>query len=240
MACAAAGVLALWPAHLEAQRRAGRVHVVRPPVFVSAHDYRPFYPAYWQRYPYGYPYRYAYRYDYRSSLRIRNTPREAEVFVNGYFVGLVDDFDGWAQRLYLEPGEHEIAIHLEGFRTRRTLMLFRPGQSYRLALGLEPLGPGEAPEPRPMPSGAPARDESARRASGQALGSLSLRIQPADADVFIDGERWEWPAGSDRLVVDVPEGTRRIEVRRQGHQAYETTVTVKRGETTALNISLPR
>lgn len=241
MACAAGALLALAPAELHAQRR-GRVHVVRPAVAIGVHYSRPFYPAYWQPYPYPYPYPYRYGYfDYRSSLRIQNTPPEAEVFVDGYFVGIVDDFDGWAQRLHLEPGEHEIAIYLEGFRTRRTPMLFRPDQSYKLNLGLEPLGPGEAQEPRPTPSGPPrSRGGYERPGTAAALGTLSLRIQPADATVLIDGERWEWPSGSDRLVVDVPEGTRRIEVRREGHEPYETTVAVRRGETTTLNISLPR
>jgi hypothetical protein len=229
--------VALWPADAEAQRRGRRVYV-RPAVFIGA-QYGPYYPYSWYGYPYGRPYWY-YR-DYRSTLRIQNTPREAEVFVNGYFVGIVDDFDGWAQRLYLDPGEHEIAIYLEGYRTRRTPMLFRPGQSYRLSLGLEPLAAGDPPEARPTPSGPPpSRERDQRAAPAADLGTLSIRVQPADAVVLIDGERWDWPADSDRLIVEVPEGARRVEVRRDGHVPYETTVTIRRGETTTLNVSLRR
>jgi hypothetical protein len=150
----------------------------------------------------------------------------------------VDDFDGLTQRLYLEPGEHEIAVYLEGHRTRRELMLFRPGESYRLRVALEPLMSGEPAEPRPSPatSGAAPAPRGGRgapqaryRGEAGALGTLSIRVQPSDAVVFIDGERWDWPAGEERLVVDVPEGTRRIEVRRDGHQPYTTTVTVLGG-----------
>lgn len=235
--CAVLTVFALWPADAEAQRR-GRRHV-RAAVVIGAH-YGPYYPYFWQRYPYGYPYRFG-RFDYRASLRIQNTPHEAEVFVDGYFVGRVDDFDGWAQRLHVEPGEHEIAIYLEGFRTRRTQMLLRPGESYRLNLGLEPLAPGEAQEPRPSPTGPPpSRGAYGGGRWADSLGTLSLRVQPADAVVFIDGERWDWPAGGDRLVVDVPEGERRLEIRRDGHEPYEATVTIRRGEVTTLNVSLPR
>jgi hypothetical protein len=236
-----------WPADLHAQRGATRVHVMRPAVVVSAQYYRPFY---WQRYPYPYPYPYpyAYRVDYRSALRLQG-PRDAEVYVDGYYVGTVDDFDGLTQRLYLEPGEHEIAVYLDGHRTRRELMLFRPGESYRLRVALEPLMSGEPAEPRPSPaaSGVVATPRGVRgapparyRGEAGALGTLSIRVQPSDAVVFIDGERWDRPAGEDRLVVDVPEGMRRIEVRRDGHQPYTTTVTVRRGDVTTLNVSLPR
>jgi hypothetical protein len=238
-------ILAAWPADLHAQRRSAHGQVMRPAVVVSAHHAQ---PIFWQRYPYPYPYPhpYAYRVDYRSALRLQG-PKDAEVYVDGYFVGTVDDFDGFTQRLFLEPGEHEIAVYLEGHRTSREWMLFRPGQAYRLRVALEPLGPGDPAEPRPSPAPTPApHDRAAAPPSARdpglsgALGTLSIRVQPSDAVVFIDGERWEWPAGDSRLVVDVPEGTRRIEVRREGHQPYTTSVIVRRGEETTLNVSLPR
>ena len=81
------------------------------------------------RYGYGYPYAYGataiptvavsvrYYYDNRGAARLEVRPREAQVFIDGYFVGAVDDFDGWAQRLYVAPGEHELAIYLKGHRT---------------------------------------------------------------------------------------------------------------------------
>jgi len=70
---------------------------------------------------YGYPY---YPYDYASnaygqnyanpymgSLRLKMKPRDAKVFVDGYYVGLVDHFDGFSQRLRLEEGKYHIEIH---------------------------------------------------------------------------------------------------------------------------------
>ena len=52
--------------------------------------------GYWS---YGYPhYQYGYdaiyRYGPTGTLRLKVRPRHAEVFVDGYFVGRVDDFDG--------------------------------------------------------------------------------------------------------------------------------------------------
>ena len=43
------------------------------------------------------------------------TPRQAEVLVDGYFAGAVDDFDGLFQQLRLEPGPHRIEIRLDGY-----------------------------------------------------------------------------------------------------------------------------
>lgn len=46
-----------------------------------------------------------------GGVRITGAPREAQVFVDGAYVGLVDDFDGPDQHLNLEPGLHRIEIH---------------------------------------------------------------------------------------------------------------------------------
>ncbi len=257
-AVAALGVaVVLWAADAEAQRRRSG-HRTRSVVFVSAGVYRPYYGgAFWQRYPYPYPYPYpyAYRWDDRSDLRIQATPREAQVYVDGYFVGIVDQFDGFAQRLRVEPGEHDIELYLDGYRTRRDRMLLRPGESYQLRHAMEPLPPGAPPEPRPTPAAsAPAsarpsnpaaerrrRPNDPRGTQDEAsLGAVSIRVQPAGATVWIDGERWEWPEGEDRLVVDIPEGSHRVEIQREGHRPYSTIVVVRRGETSSLNVSLPR
>ena len=42
-----------------------------------------------------------------SAIRLQVKPRDAEVFVDGYIVGIVDDYDGSFQQLPLAPGEHE-------------------------------------------------------------------------------------------------------------------------------------
>lgn len=83
-------------------------------------------------YPYGYGYSrygYGYRgyYGYSSGyyggyvrngharLRILGAPRDAEVYVDGYYAGIVDDFDGRLQHLELEPGPHQIELRAAGF-----------------------------------------------------------------------------------------------------------------------------
>ncbi len=45
-----------------------------------------------------------------GALRLKVKPREASVYVDGYYAGVVDDFDGVFQRLHLSSGPHLIEI----------------------------------------------------------------------------------------------------------------------------------
>jgi hypothetical protein len=72
------------------------------------------------------------------------------------------------------------------------------------------------------------------------FGAIAVRVQPADADVFVDGERWEGPADNEALVLQVAPGTHRIEVRRDGYRGYTAQIDVRVGQTTPINVSLPR
>ena len=229
----------------------------------------PYYsPFYWGSYygspfwgPYGYwppPSAFYGGYGYASDVRIIATPREAEVYVDGYLVGTVDDFDGWSQRLRIQPGEHEVELYLEGYRSVRQKMLFRPGETYKIRAALDKLAPGDEPAARPTPApgaavaardpeyppppdrGYPPPPYPAPRAQQRGFGTLSIRVQPGDAVVVVDGERWERPEGDPRLSVEVSVGTHQVEVRKDGHKTYVSSVQVLRaGEVTTLNVSLP-
>jgi hypothetical protein len=52
-----------------------------------------------------------------GSLRLKIKPRAAEVYVDGYFVGVVDQFDGTFQRLHVETGPHRIEVRAAGYET---------------------------------------------------------------------------------------------------------------------------
>ena len=54
-------------------------------------------------------------YSDEGSLRLKIKPREAEVYVDGYYVGIVDDFNGIFQRLHIESGPHRIEVRAPGF-----------------------------------------------------------------------------------------------------------------------------
>jgi hypothetical protein len=65
-------------------------------------------------------------------------------------------------------------------------------------------------------------------------------VQPGDATITIDGERWEGAQDQERLVVQLAAGTHTIEIQKDGYRTYITDITVRRGETTPLNVSLTR
>ncbi len=50
-----------------------------------------------------------------GGLRLKIAPREAEVFVDGYFAGRVDDFDGAMQKLKVAIGTHRIEVRAPGY-----------------------------------------------------------------------------------------------------------------------------
>jgi hypothetical protein len=64
-------------------------------------------------------------------------------------------------------------------------------------------------------------------------------VQPADADVIVDGEPWESPEAGD-FTLQLSEGTHRVEVRKAGYRTYAADIRVRRGETTSVNVSLSK
>jgi PEGA domain len=58
-------------------------------------------------------------YSNAGALRLLVDPEDTRVLVDGYYAGVVDDFDGMSQRLNLAPGRHEITLQKEGYRSHR-------------------------------------------------------------------------------------------------------------------------
>ncbi|MGE0864487.1 MAG: PEGA domain-containing protein [Vicinamibacterales bacterium] len=224
--------------------------------------FTPYYnPFFWGFHQWGYPgpyppafYRHGFSGD--SAARIQVTPRQTEVYVDGYRAGIVDDFDGFAQRLRLPPGEHVIELYLPGYRTITENVLFQPGETYRLRYDMVPLAPGETEPAQPMPrTAAPAPAPAmppviydafgrpspmpppAPAAAGAAV--LAIRVQPADATVIVDGEQWQG-SGAERLELQVTAGAHRIEIRKDGYLPFSTTVQAAAGQTTPINVSLTK
>jgi hypothetical protein len=223
--------------------------IYRPGLWYGSYAYGPPYfgPSYYQWGPFGYG-----RNDFGGSIRLQVEPEETEVFVDGYYAGQVDDFDGVFQRLHLEAGEHDVQLYLPGHRLFTQRLYLQPGRTFRIRHAMEPLGAGEPAPPRP--TGAPmpragARDPRTRPGPGtgpppatraESFGELSLRVQPADADVLIDGERWTGPLENERLMVQLGAAVHRLEIRKDGYRSYFTDITIRNGETLTLNVALTK
>jgi hypothetical protein len=64
-----------------------------------------------------------------GSVRLKVKPRDAEVYVDGYYAGIVDDFDGIWQRLRLDDGGHRIEIRKPGLQPLTFDVMVQPGRT---------------------------------------------------------------------------------------------------------------
>jgi hypothetical protein len=105
-------------------------------------------------YPYGYPYAYpgyAYSgyplppagyvtavpgYSY-GGVRIEGAPPDAQVFVDNYYMGIVDDFDGAFQHLNLQAGPHRLEIRLPGAAPVAFDVNVQPGRTMSVHAGIQ-------------------------------------------------------------------------------------------------------
>jgi len=202
-------------------------------------------PGYWGS-PWGAGAVYTYVQTDRGSIRVLVDPPDARVYVDGYYAGVVDDFDGLFQRLHVAPGRHEIEVKLAGHKTYRVRVYVGSGSTLKLDHDLEP-GTGEDFED--LAGDAPRREVRGERpeeswdapkgAEPPALaGDLALRIEPDDASVYIDGAFWG--TGRDTSSVSLPPGTHQVEVVRPGFRTEEREVEVRPHDLTKVTIELRR
>ena len=72
---------------------------------------------------------YSRRYRDTGSLRLKVKPQHGQVYVDGYYVGEVDSFDGVFQRLGIESGTHRIEIRAEGYEPAQFEVMITPGET---------------------------------------------------------------------------------------------------------------
>jgi hypothetical protein len=116
------------------------------------YGYYPYYSGFYFGAGY-YPYyggAYYYDDDHRAyphasgAVRLLVDPDKARVFVNGYYAGVVDDFDGLFQHLDLPAGKHDLKLQLEGYQTQRFRVFVAPDQTVKIHFDMVK-GSGESP-----------------------------------------------------------------------------------------------
>jgi hypothetical protein len=126
-------------------------------VFIGGYFYDPFFGPYpwWapEAYPYGY---YPAYYPVSVDIRLEVKPKNAEVYVDGYYAGVVDDFNGFFQRLRIPPGEHDLTLYLDGYRTIHQHVNLSSRSGYKARYVLSPLAAGETSERPPTPPTVPS------------------------------------------------------------------------------------
>jgi hypothetical protein len=223
-------------------------------VFIGGYFYDPFFGPYpwWPRT--AYPYWYFPVFDHRADLRLRIAPEPAEdaaVYIDGFYAGVVDDFNGVFQALPLTSGGHRIALYLAGYRTIRRNIYMSPGSMFTLHETMQPLAAGEVAEPPevaptvpPPPAGTylpPVTPPRAQPAPPQpaavSVGTLDLRVTPPDIEVTIDGQPWA-TADEGHFVVQLTVGKHRLELSKTGVFRLGTEIDISEGETNTLEMNL--
>jgi len=224
------------------------------------------YGSYW--WPYGsfyygggsyYPYAgsvYQRYYGDRGSVRLLVDPSKARVYVDGYYAGVVDDFDGLFQRLHVSPGRHEIALKLEGYQSHRVKVYVAPGSTLKIHYDMqEGTGPetfedlagdvderytrrGDRYDRRSREADEELDEGRSRGGEDADMGRLRLTVRPEDASVYVDGQFKG--SGRQAASIELPPGRHRVEVVRPGFRTEERDVEVEPGATRVVEVELQR
>ena len=237
------------------------------PFYYGAYGYSPFYYSG----SYGYaPYYYRGRYRDSGSLRVIVDPDQTRVYVDNYYAGIADDFDGIFQRLYLPPGRHQISLKLDGYRTHKFRVYVPVGETLKIHHIME-RGTGEdtdevigepdsyrrepdgyrrdddrdrdARDPRrddPRYENRRDRDEDQGEDDRDDADAGTLRLDLKPSDASVYVDG-EF-RGSGRRVENLrlAPGRHRIEVVRPGYRTVEREIDVRAGENSRVEIELGR
>ena len=222
-------------------------------------------PYYYSGY-YGYsPYYYGdrgYRGYRAGAVRVLVEPNEARVYVDGYYAGVADDFDGIFQRLHLAPGRHDVSLRLDGYRTQNFKLYVPYDHTIKIHHRMVPGSPTDVSEEvlgRPEDVADAGRydadderydrgrdrfeaddrdeDDLGRGNVRGEVGTLRLSVRPTDASVYVDGAF----RGTGRVrSLRLPPGRHRVEVVRPGYRTDEREVDVQPGREIEVSFDLER
>jgi hypothetical protein len=185
----------------------------------------------------------------QGALDLEVRPRSAEVWVDGFYVGTANQYDGYPRYLWLDAGEHRLVFYKPGYRTAAREFTVHSDAIVRVRTRLDE---GESRPPEELfekpTDRAEARIEAdrERRARAEAAtaaapvwtarwreqssepavetsepGRLRVSVEPADAAVYLDGRFVG--TGSELAALHagllVAAGSHRLEVARPGYRS---------------------
>jgi hypothetical protein len=194
-------------------------------------------------------------------------PEDAKVYVDGYYAGKVDDFDGFNQRLYVLRGQHEILLKRDGYRSIRYRVYIVPGETTKIehdmtkGVGEETLqdltggrvDPPEdryAPDPRrrderdhePEVEDAPPPPHQGRDDAGLGMspgvGRGTLALTVQPADASVYVDGEFRGTGRQLRTLEMAPGMHRVEVVRPGVPTFQREVEIRPGRTENLQAIL--
>ena len=64
-----------------------------------------------------------------GGIRLKVKPSNAQVYVDGFYVGVIDSFDGMFQKLGIEAGTHKVEVRAEGYESVQFEVMVMPGET---------------------------------------------------------------------------------------------------------------
>ena len=145
--------------------------------------------------------------------------RDSGVWIDGKYVGYVDELKGEDSKLKLSPGPHHVTVRQAGYKDFDRIVIVEPRQVRWVDVTME-------------------KDPTAVYPAGNAA-ELKLNIGPARAAVFVDdgyiGHASDF--GGYRIMVVSP-GKHRVKVELPGYQPFETEVNPLPGQRTEISTGL--
>jgi hypothetical protein len=217
----------------------------------------PYGPYHYPPYPYRVdPYYGPYGPDW-GALDLDVAPEKAQVYLDGDYIGVADNYDGFPRHLWLEKGEHRLVFYHEGYETLVRDLRVRPNEVItlddRLVRGaatppsdyFQTESDSDTPEWAPSVTDPRATEESepeVYRDQRSTPARLELEVRPADAAVYLDGRFLGTGEDLGRLHAGllVDPGEHEIEVTRPGYRTQATKVVAASGKQVRVAIELER
>ena len=188
----------------------------------------------------------------KGYLQVTSDPAGAIIVLDGQPTGQVTP-----NKLTLDPGQHHVGVHLDGYRPETALVDVGAGQTLNLSPKLNkipppppPSAPGtkaaertpagaEPPFDAPQQAGANPFGKVKRLFTGvpDGRGMIEIRTKPKSADVWVN--RFQVPAQTP-LRLPIKPGTYTVTVRKPGYKAFSKAVEVKEGAVVPVDAQLEK
>lgn len=194
-------------------------------------------------------------------------PDHTRLYLDGRFIGLADDFDGYPDYLYLQAGQYLLEGRLGGYRTVAFAVSAEPGCAFQLRYRLErvsgtakehwwdepaEMGPGVRLFGPAQPPSAPAavasgpdlalRSDLGRTGGGEVRPGLRFAVAPLEAVVYLDGVFVGQAVELNRRSrpLPVPAGRHRLEAMAPGHVTHQRELEVAPDQVLEVVVALQR
>lgn len=183
------------------------------------------------------------------------TPDDADVLLNGRFIGAAYEYADSRVALRLASRANELVFRREGFREQAVDLRDYPSRRITLRVDLAPAaGAAAAAAARPAAPPAPADRDQAYEAKSEPLPPLppqppaaqerflvevALTVTPEEAAVYVDGRFWGVaPAAGTFMVLRLPPGKHAVAAFKPGYAPDAREIMVPKQEKYELKIAL--